>query len=217
MSPEQIPLLQDIPRPTLEKLTLTRSYRSGNTIFHQGETTSGLWIVMNGQIAVERLGPDGYIFATGIWLPGDIIGIAGLWDDSPYPATARAMATPTEVLWMPREHVIAAQREFPAFGIAMCKTLAQRLRLVQESAADTRGRPVVAQVAGVLAILAERMGSGINLTHEELARMLGVQRETITRSLHILVKENIISSGHGTVHVHNIDKLKEWMTKAITS
>jgi CRP-like cAMP-binding protein len=215
VSPEQIPLLQDIPGAALEKWTLTRSYRAGNIIFRQGETTSGLWVVLQGQIAVERLGPDGHIFATGIWLPGDIIGIAGLWDDSPYPATARAMTTPTEVLWMSREHVLVAQREIPLFGIAMCKTLAQRLRLVQESAADTRGRPVIAQVAGVLAILAERMGPSISLTHEELARMLGVQRETITRSLHTLVKEHIISSGHGTVRVHDIDELKEWITKAI--
>lgn len=215
MSPEQIPLLADVAPAALQKWTLTRSFRVGNTIFRQGEATSGLWIVLEGRIAVERLGPDGYIFATGIWLPGEIIGIAGLWDKSPYPATARAMATPTEVLWMSREHVIALQREVPAFGIAMCKTLAQRLRLVQESTADTRGRPVVAQVAGILAILAERMGPGINLTHEELARMLGVQRETITRALHTLVKEDVISSGHGSVRVHDINRLKEWMTHSV--
>ncbi|WP_053960331.1 Crp/Fnr family transcriptional regulator [Sulfobacillus thermosulfidooxidans] len=210
MLPNQIPLLSSIPVPILEASSLTRKFTTGEVIFYQGEETTGLWIVLEGRISVERTSSDGYVFATGIWLPGDIIGIAGLWDKSPYPATAKAMETPTSILWISRDHVTNLQHQIPEFSIALCRTLATRLRLVQETIADTKGRPVAAQVAGILSLLTERMGPHIRITHEELARMLGVQRETITRTLHLLSSNHLISHGHGYITVLDATHLKNW-------
>lgn len=201
MLPQQIPLLSVLDPDILRQRSLQRHYRHGEVIFNQGEATTGLWIVLEGRIGVERVGPDGHVSSTGIWLAGEIIGIVGLWDSTPYPATARTLQTPTEVLWIARNHVIDLQMSIPLFGVEMCRALAQRLRFVQESSADARGRPVLIQVAGVLNILAHRMGGNITLTHEEIAHMIGVQRETVTRALNTLVKQNVITSRHGALHV----------------
>lgn len=211
---QEIPLLADIPEHLLEQWSLVRHYKQGTPIFHQGEMTNGLWIVLKGRIAVERVGPDGHVFATGVWLPGEIIGIVGLWDQSPYPATARAIEHETQLLWISSDHIVELQLEVPQFGIAMCRTLAQRLRMIQESAADTRGRPVIIQVAGILATLASRMGQNINLTHEELSRMIGVQRETVTRTLQTLSKRGLVVSGHGVLQVLDVSGLQDLMAES---
>jgi CRP/FNR family cyclic AMP-dependent transcriptional regulator len=195
MSPDAIPLLAGLTPTQRQAATITRRFAPGSVIFWQGEATTGLWIILEGRVAVERTGPDGAIYTTGVWHPGEIIGIAGLWDGSGYPASARALDDPTVLLWMARDRFLELHRTVPPFAEAVSRTLAARLRFVQETVADTRGRPAAVQLAVILATLAERAGPEITLTHEDLAHMMGAKRETVSRILSEFHQ-------HGWVEVH---------------
>ncbi|MCL8208246.1 MAG: Crp/Fnr family transcriptional regulator [Actinomycetia bacterium] len=207
MRPREVPLLSRVPEDVLARHSVTRRYTAGDFVFTQGEPTTGLWVILEGRCAVERSGPDGHVFTTGVWQPGDIIGIAGLWDGSGYPASARVLDTPTVLLWMERSRFLALHRTVPDFAEAVSRALAERLRYVQETVADTRGRPVAAQVATVLAILARRTGREIGLTHEDVAHMLGVKRETVTRVLSSFARRGWVVSGYGRITVTDPEAL----------
>lgn len=207
---DDIPLLKLIPSARLSDILIVRRYQAGDSIFEQDDPTTGLWFVKEGRVAVERLGADGSLTTTGVWIAGDIVGIVGLWDQSGYPASARALSNPTMMGWIARDMVLQLHQEVPAFGLEISWLLAERLRFVQESVSNRQGRPIINQVASVLFTLSRRMGRTIGLTHEDLAHIIGTHRETVSRALQELNREGIVHSRHGAIDIVNLAKLEAW-------
>jgi CRP/FNR family cyclic AMP-dependent transcriptional regulator len=210
ITPDEIPLLSGLTPAQRQAATIQRRFVEGHLIFRQGEPTTGLWIILEGRVAVERTGLDGAIYTTGVWHPGEIIGIAGLWDGSGYPASARALDDPTVLLWMARDYFLELHRTVPAFAEAVSRSLAARLRFIQETVADTRGRPAAVQLAIILATLAERAGADITLTHEDLAHMMGAKRETVSRILGDFHHRGWVAVHYGRLTVRDVAALRRF-------
>lgn len=208
MRPTELELFRAVPAAVLAAYSVTRRYGAGEVVFSQGDPTTGLWVVLEGRIAMERVGPDGVVYTTGVQLPGEMIGMAGLWDRSGYPASARALEGPTVLLWMSREGFFDLHRAYPDFGLAVSRSLAGRLRYVLETTADTRGRPVPRQLAVFLSTLYRRSGSDIALTHEDLAHMIGARRETVSRVLRDFAQRGWIEVKYGHIRVRDAAPLE---------
>jgi CRP/FNR family cyclic AMP-dependent transcriptional regulator len=207
---DKVPLIRWIPSNRRQDSVIVRRYHAGERVFDQGHPTTGLWIILEGRVAVERVGADGTLTTTGIWVAGDIVGIAGLWDQSDYPASARALESPTVMGWMARDVVMRLHQEVPQFGLEISRLLSERLRFVQEAVSGRQGRPIINQVASVLLTLSSRMGPSIALTHEDLAHIIGTHRETVSRALQELGLNGVIRSRHGTIDVIDVGQLEEW-------
>ncbi len=209
-NPYNIPLLALLPKETAQEILIIRSFQTDARIFSQGDPTTGLWFVVEGQVAMERVGDDGTLTTTGVWMEGDMVGIAGLWDQSGYPASARALSEPTKMAWIARDVVLRLHQAVPPFGLEISRLLAERLRFIQESVSRRQGRPMVNQVASVLYTLSGRMGSSIGLTHDDLAHIIGTRRETVSRALHELSQVAIVRTGHGAIDILDEAKLEQW-------
>ena len=207
---QEMPLLSSLPEAIIAETLVLRHYEVGERLFEQDDPTTGLWFVIEGRVAVERVGVDGNLTTTGVWVRGDIVGIAGLWDASGYPASARALVSPTTMGWMPRNVVLRLHHEIPGFGMEISRHLAARLRYVQESLSNRQGRPIVNQLAIVLQTLSYRMGHDISLTHEDLAHIIGTHRETVSRALHELTRQGAIVVRYGEIHIDDPKKLDRW-------
>ena len=203
-------LLKLIPPTTLADVLVIRRYQSGERVFQQDDATTGLWIVLEGRVAIERIGPDGTVATPGVWVTGDIVGIAGLWDQSGYPASARALSNPTVMGWLARNVVLRLHQEVPEFGLEISRMLSERLRFIQESHSSRQGRPIVNQVASVLCALLPRLGSSVGLTHEDLAHIIGTHRETVSRALQELARDGVVTSRHGAIDILDAKRLEEW-------
>lgn len=199
--PHNLALFAAVPSRLLDENGVTRTYAVSEFVFRQGEPTSGLWVIVEGRTAVERTGQDGLLYTTGIWQPGDIVGIAGIWDGSGYPASARVLDNPTRLFWIERERFFRLHRSLPEFAAAVSRMLAARLRYIQELVSDTRGRPVAFQVAVILSTLSARQGSDVALTHEDLAHMVGTKRETVSRVLSDFHRRGWVESGYRHIRI----------------
>ncbi len=205
---EEIALLKVLSPDTRRRVLVMRRFSAGEIIFHQGSETTGLWIVLQGRVAIEHVGAQGNWTTSGIWVAGDVIGIAGLWDRSGYPGSARALDTPTELGWMDRQEALALHQSVPAFAMTISQLLAERLRVVQESIASRQGRPILFQLAIVLSMLGRKTASHVRLTHEDLAHLIGTRRETISRVLQELQRMALIEVGYGDIVIKDPDRLE---------
>ncbi len=204
-----IPVLQALPPAYVEEVGVYRSFPAGRLIFRQGEPTNGLWAVLHGRAAVERVDAAGRLVIVGVWHQDLIpLSIAGLWDGAPHVASCRALDNRTETWWTPRERVLEWISSVPEFADRLCWYLADRLRFIQKLDGDTRGRPLPEQLAVLLSTLAGRFGPDIPLTHEDLAHMVGAQRETVTRTLAQFARQGWIDIRYGHISVHDIARLK---------
>lgn len=102
-------------------------YAAGDVIFGEGDKGDAMYVVRTGEITVER---DGRVMET--LGAGDIFGEMALIDGAPRSATARAK-TDCEVAPINEKTFLFLVHETPFFAIAVMRTLAGRLRHMNQS------------------------------------------------------------------------------------
>ena len=102
-------------------------YAAGDVIFAEGDKGDAMYVVRSGEVTVER---NGSIMET--LGGGGVFGEMALIDGAPRSATARAK-TDCEVAPINEKTFLFLVHETPFFAIAVMRTLASRLRHMNES------------------------------------------------------------------------------------
>ena len=101
---------------------------AGRVLFTEGETADELFIIVSGQVRVER---DGAVLANRG--PGEFFGEIALVAGGPRTATATCV-TPCRLLVVVRHDFHSLMDEFPALKMRVLETLAARVRSLDTTA-----------------------------------------------------------------------------------
>ena len=107
-----------------------RFYQIGDVIFAEGDTSSEMFIVQEGKVAVTRevAGREIFLAALG---RGDFFGEMALLDSQPRHATCFALA-PTQLLAVKSGELLMKLRRDPTFALEMLQTMSRRIRYLNE-------------------------------------------------------------------------------------
>ncbi len=101
-------------------------FQPGDAIFEEGSKGDTMFVIRSGEVVIER---GGKVMETVP--PGGIFGEMALIDGAPRSATARAK-TECEVAPITEKSFLFLVHETPFFAIAVMRTLADRLRRLNE-------------------------------------------------------------------------------------
>jgi len=104
-------------------------YAAGDVIFAEGDKGEAMFVVRTGEVTIER---GGRVMET--LSGGGVFGEMALIDGSPRSATVRAK-TDCEVAPINEKTFLFLVHETPFFAIAVMRTLADRLRRMDQGAA----------------------------------------------------------------------------------
>ena len=104
-------------------------YAAGDVIFAEGDKGDAMFVIRTGEVTIER---GGRVMET--LSGGGVFGEMALIDGSPRSATVRAK-TDCEVAPINEKTFLFLVHETPFFAIAVMRTLADRLRRMDEGAA----------------------------------------------------------------------------------
>ena len=177
-----------------------KKYRKGVTVFHEGQPGIAFYLISSGRVKVFKLNEDGRELIFGIFGDGAIFGDVPVFDGGPYPASAATLVE-TEVVYMSRDDFIRLITEHPAISLKIVRVLGKRLRQAQRFVMEIAMKSVLQRLSAQLVRLAEEYGReeggetiiDLPLTRQELAELIGVTRETVTRELSKLSKAGAIS------------------------
>jgi len=198
----------------LETIFQPRAYRKNQVIFVEEETGEYMYVVIAGKVKASKTSATGKETILAIHQPGDFFGEMSLLDGKTSPATVSAIEdckiaiisrADFQRLLMRNERVVSQIIQ------VLCSRLRSVWNQVQSlsySNADSRIRAGVLQLARRHGINDAR-GILINLkiTHDELAKMVGTSRETVTRTLTDLQKQGIIKMADRRIIVCDAKKL----------
>lgn len=102
-------------------------FAAGDVVFSEGDKGDAMYVVRSGELTIEK---GGKIMETVG--PGGIFGEMALIDGSPRVATVRAR-TDCEVAPINEKIFLFLVHETPFFAIAVMRTLADRLRRMDEA------------------------------------------------------------------------------------
>lgn len=216
-----VPLLAKLLEEDLRALAAqghVHSYRAGEVIFRERDPGDSLHIVVQGNIRIVVLSPNGEEATIAMLGPGEFVGDLALLDGQPRSASAIASRT-VKTLVVTRSDFSVWLKERPQAVFALLEALSQRVRRTNEALADLAFLDLPQRLAKRLLDLAsahlevEARGKGgirLRITQSELASMLGVSRESVNKQLNLFAKEGWVEIRRGSVTLTDTDVLRRF-------
>lgn len=209
---QALPLFESLDAAALGDLAAVldeRRYRPGQHIVFEGDTSQGVFVILEGRVRLARTAPDGREQVLDTAGPGEMFNVVPLVDAGPAPATARAMA-PLRCLHLPATALSSLIRHHPGLALVLLRTLAAQVRDLSVLLEDLAFRSVRARLARILLHEAagHPLGHTAALTQQELASRAGTVREIIGRTLRQMAEEGLVELARGNVVVLDVEGLR---------
>lgn len=207
----QISLFRQVPPDKLALLTSSarlRRYAKGQIIFHQGDAPSALYCIRRGQVRVFISTEEGGEATLAVLGEGEQFGELGVLDGFPRSASVQAVQD-TEAVILERSHVLKFLGEEQGAALAVCMSLASRLRSTDERLSDVLFLPLASRLARlVFSLASQSQGSEVRMSQEALARMVGATRQRVNQTLGEWEMEGWIERSRGRVRVRDLASLR---------
>jgi CRP-like cAMP-binding protein len=216
----ELPLLAKLPHEDLRDLAAiarVQNFRSGATVFRQGEPGDSLHAIVEGSVRIDVVSPSGAETTMAVMGPGECFGELAILDGRPRSANAVALE-PTKTLVVTRADFIDWLSGKPKSALLLLETLSLRLRSTNEAFVDLAFYDLSHRLARRILRLAEpkdaatglpRPRARISITQSALASMLGVSRESVNKQLGTFAHKSWIELGRGYVEVKDSAALRD--------
>ena len=168
----------------------TSAYPAGAVLFVEGQVPRGVYMVCKGRVKLTMNSPDGRTIIVRICGAGEVLGLHGALSGQPYELTAEALQ-PCQVNFLRREDFLRLVRDHAEASAAALHQISNGYReICQEVRYLGLSRSASEKVAQFLlesSANAQETTQGkrfsLGLTHEEISQIVGISRETVTRTM----------------------------------
>lgn len=200
--------LSDAQACEIQGLLSRRTAQSQEIIFRQGETSDWLYVVRAGQLKLSVTGPGGREQIMRIAIAGQLIGYDTI-DDLHHPYTATAL-TPVRLCGVRHRDMLRVLEENLEVSRRMVQLLNQELVQAQALIHVLGQKSSAEKIALFLLSLVPEHGRDsppldipLSLSRQEMADMLGLTVETVSRLMAELKRERIIEAPRGHIRILN--------------
>jgi CRP/FNR family cyclic AMP-dependent transcriptional regulator len=191
-----------------------RSYRRGDTLFHEGDPGDSLHLIDKGRVAIRASSRAGDVAILVVLGRGDSFGEQALLNPTAT-RTASAVALETvETRVLLRTDFVELRQQQPSVERFLVEVLAAQVRRLSDQLMEALYLPVEARVVRRLADLALVYASGesavdVPLRQEELASLAGTTRSTTNRVLQQLVDDKVVALARGRIVILDAKSLAD--------
>jgi CRP/FNR family transcriptional regulator len=201
---------------SISAISKVKSFKKGKTLFLEGETYFGFYILLKGLIKVYNLTKDGRESVIHIVNPVNIFADVPLFEGSDYPVSAEALVD-SITLFIPKENFIELLKNDSEITLKMLGGFAKRMRSLVSQIEDLTTKEVVNRAAKYLVKAVEKTGSEkqiepvvrLSAPKSVIASYLGTITETFSRTLHKLQKDGIIRVHGNKIFITDYPALKK--------
>ncbi len=174
-----------------------------------GDRADAIYFVRSGRVKIVRSTAAGAEVIVGIRTTGDIFGeLTWLADLHGRRSTSAVAIEPSTVESVRADDFSALLQADGEIARAFARGVTRRLAATEQELTELAGKSVPGRLVDVLGRLASSHGIeepdgtlriGMNLTHKDLADLIGTSRETLTKELAVLVDVGLLRVAHKTV------------------
>ena len=214
-----IPLFEGLSRgqhEALARISVSRSYKKGQTIFSEGDEGVGFYAIISGRVKIFKLSPEGKEQILHMMGAGEIFGEVPVFTGQEYPANAEAHIN-SSLLFFPRNSFIELIRKDPSLSLNMLALLSWRLRRFAALIEDLSLKEVPGRLAAYLLYASKRSSNkdefDLDISKGQLASILGTIPETLSRILGKMGRQGIIRSEGSRMRILDRATLEDIATK----
>ncbi|MEH6406764.1 MAG: Crp/Fnr family transcriptional regulator [Leeuwenhoekiella sp.] len=192
----------------MEPLTI----KKGNLLFYEEGVPTGIFQIKKGKAKKFKRGFSGTNQVFYIYTTGDILGYHALFGEERYQDSCEALED-LEVNFIAKDIFFKLLQDIPALQQTFIKNIGHEFGVLANIIAVLAQKNQNARLAINLLILENRFKkqdnehSGIDLTREDLANIIGTSSESLGRSLKQFKDAGMIEVDKRVIHITNKDLL----------
>ena len=212
--------LDDRELSSVAAVAKTRRYAKDDVVFHADESGDVFCLIKEGKVKVTMISPEGKEIILSMMGPGDFFGEMALLDNEPRSATVIATET-LDLVTIWRSDFLQILSENFSITKKVLAELSRRLRSASNRIESLATMDVYGRLARFLLDLARQNGKMLENgyvavtrpTHQAIANMIGTSRETVSRLIHDLMKQNLLLSEGKMIYLRKtaLDQFKAEM------
>ncbi len=202
-----------LPQETLIQIVSSgriKQYDRGEFIFHEEDPCAGMFVLIEGQVDLCILGPEGQLSILATLTPVIMFNEVAVLDGGPNPVSA--VATSKSIMW----HISYTKFQelllaVPQVGIGLLSILAKRNRLLISHYDDLSFRTVQARLAKYLIDLSQQGTQPIDRSKhpvKSIAARVVTAPEAISRTLKLLTLNNLITCTRKEICIKDLRRLQ---------
>jgi CRP/FNR family transcriptional regulator, cyclic AMP receptor protein len=207
--------IQQHDKEELARMSLMEKKPKGSYIYLPSDPANSLYLLKEGHVRVSRITEDGKEITLTLLSPGEIFGEVALADDSPRDHVAQAVDDVLLCQFHKREFENFL-RSKPDLAFRIIKLIGLRFRKMETRVVDLICKDVTTRVCELLLNLTDQHRTPaegtfhqmIKLSHQDIASLVGVSRQTTTETLDRLKSQGIIDLGHRSIILKDQNKLE---------
>lgn len=194
----------------IERATVMKTCEKGRVFYVPGETGEVLFLLKSGLVQIYQMSPEGRKLVIGRLGPYSFFGEMGCIGQGMYDTFAEA-ADDSLVCTMSRQDVERLLLAKPQIALRILEVVGGRVVAAEKQLEEVAFKGLIPRIASLL--LAEADGDEVTgLTHQNIAELLGVYRETATTALNELKTAGIVDIGRKRVTILDRARLERAVT-----
>lgn len=201
-------------------ITSPAAYPKGASLFVEGESPRGVFILCAGRVKLSASSADGRTLIVRIAQAGEVLGMPASVTGKPYELTADVLE-PTQANFIRRQDFLNFLRDHGEVALRVAQQLGEIYHsAIGEMRSIGLSHSVSEKLARFLLDLApcqdEQKGEvrvTLTLTHEEIGQMIGASRETVTRLFTDFKKRQLLLVRGSTLIIKNKAALESLISR----
>jgi len=225
----EVPLFATLNEENLRALAhdfRAREYQPGEIIFHQGDQSQDLYLVLRGKIRVFVLSPRGDETTIVLLSRYHLLGEFAIIDGQPRSATAKAISACT-LLTISQAKFWRHLEQTPGLALAMCKQLVGKARWTSMYAQTIAQLDAAGRLLHLLLLYNDEFGQieeegrrsvlDLGLNQTDLASLVGARRGWINTILQNWRKRGLVEYDSGIITLLDLPRIQQERDRRIAA
>ncbi|MCH6268188.1 MULTISPECIES: Crp/Fnr family transcriptional regulator [Neobacillus] len=192
--------LNDTELSKVTDIAIAREWKKNSHVFHQGDPLENVYFIFDGKLKIYKSDVNGKEQIVAIMKKGEMFPHVGFFRKGDYPAYAEVLE-PSTLIAVPISKFENVLIENPELCIKVFKVLGEKIVDLQNRLEEQILNNTYEQIVKLLIRLAQKHGKEqedgtillkSEFTNKDLANMIGTTRETISRTLTKMKKDELI-------------------------
>lgn len=217
---KQINFFKDIPESELrniERIAIHKFLKKKELIYLPGDRNDKVYLLKQGRVKISRLSEDGREMTVIILESGEIFGESAIYSNQEQRTTMASALEDALICTIYKQEFESIIKRNPNLSFRLARSVGIRRREIENRLEDMVFRSVPGRLAHLLLNLAEKYGKqkkeglllDVNLTHLEIANLIGSTRETTTTQLNNLKRQGLLTVKHRQIYITDREGLED--------
>nr|WP_287411507.1 Crp/Fnr family transcriptional regulator [Pseudodesulfovibrio sp.] len=173
--------------------------------FSEDKSAQGMHVLLSGQVKLFKLSEDGKEQTIFVFGPGEPFCLCSTFSDGKLPANLGALED-SKVLYINPDEFELLVREDPSILLVMMRVMSRRLKEAMDMIDSLSLKQVPSRLMAYFESRHQEGRVTLDLSYRELAKIIGITPEALSRTLHKMVDDELIAMDGPDIVLTGTDK-----------